>query len=88
MENKLPLHKEVVKFWSLNGKELNSKLINTTSSGGIMVYYHGACDYGGYPPINNIIAFEFKDGSITYRLNNTNYKEPQILRLIKLKSFI
>lgn len=80
------LNKDIVNFWQAQGKELRFYIIESDRAP-ITVHYHGECDNSNRPNMENIIAFEMSNG-ITYRLNNINYREPQMLRMIKLKAFI
>jgi len=36
--DKCPLHKDVIDFWSNNGKEINSRLLNS-KGGDIIIYF-------------------------------------------------
>lgn len=86
-QDNYPLHKDILNFWTTNGKEIKSKTLYS-QGGNIVIYFHGEHDGSGYPPVDNVIAYEYRDGSITYRLNNKNLKESGMLRMINLKSFL
>jgi len=87
LRDNCPLHKDILDFWTTNGKEIKSKSLHSVG-GNIVVYFHGEHDGSGYPPIHNVIAYEYHDGSVTYRLNGKNLKEAGMLRMINLKSFL
>ena len=80
------LHPEIVKFLCKSEKIFEALL--PSNIGTMTVYYSGVDGWFNIPPLKNIIAFGYPNGSIRYRLNNINYNESDMLKIIKLSSFV
>lgn len=82
----MPLHNDFVKFWNDQGIQLKNNEI-FTNAGKVIVH---SCNDGNdqLPRLSDVVAFEYGDGEICYRINNINYQEEQALRVIKLKIFL
>lgn len=81
------LNPEIVKFWMALKKKLNKKQVQLIDKP-LIIHYAGYPGNFEYPKLEQVVAFEYHDGDIRYRWNMKNYSENEMLRMIKLKTFM
>lgn len=84
------IHLDFVEFWTKHNKTIETVPLPLDSIGEriLIVYYHSGLSINGLPLLHNIVAFEYPDKSITYKINDINYSENQMLKVMKLSTFI
>ena len=80
------MNKDVIEFYRKQGKIIKS--IPLTTETATKIYYHGDLDGSKLPLMQNVVAFEYADKSISYRFNGNYYRnDKDIMKILNLSIF-